>query len=1095
VSVSTKVCPDCGRPLPSNAPAGLCPACVLRLAQTDTDSPATTPEDDHKENQSQGMRDDQSPGARIGRYRLLEIIGEGGFGTVWMAEQTEPVRRKVALKIIKLGMDTRQVIARFEAERQALALMDHQNIARVLEVGATESGRPFFVMELVRGVSVTEFCDARQLNTRERIELFIPICQAVQHAHQKGVIHRDLKPSNILVTEQDGRPVPKIIDFGVAKAIEEPLTDKTLFTRFHQFLGTPAYMSPEQAGLGGLDVDTRSDIYSLGVLLYELLTGRTPFDPHELAREGHERVLQTIREQEPPRPSTRLSSLKHADLVAIAGRRREEPERLHKLMRGDLDWIVLKALEKERSRRYESANGFAADLRRYLETEPIAARPPSNIYRLQKLARRNKLLFGAVASVVLVLVIGLITTLWQTLQARRNLAQARLNAYVSEMNVAQQAIAENNLERALQLLDRQRPEPGEEDLRGFEWRYLWKICQGNESAVFRDAPPADLHECTVAFSADGRYFAYAGGYRVVVRNAQSFQVVTNLPTAVNMVVFSPSSHLLVTSQYWPAGVKLWDTTSWTEVRVPAMTNSRGPAVFSPDGRWLVTGVSGTNKLQLWDAATWESKAACEQTPLLEINDRSAVSFSPDGKLLATGWLDLVDLQAGVRLWKVPTLENHADLFGVSLLSAAFLPNTKSLLTGSWLDQLLVWNCESNPPTVTHVERGHSAYLTAVAVAPGARTFATASADQSVCLWDASTFKRIARWRGHTREIWSLAMSPGGETVASSSLDGTIRLWSGQPKNDGESWDDASYIAGFSADGRTVVFGPREGDYRWQLVSGTNRVIIPIPEKPPLKFNFDINPYAIKGNEPIAALGRTEGRVELWNLGARQLVASLDVGTNWISAVAFSPDGDRLAVGDEFGLVRILDLTTRLEIASIQASSGFIGAIAFSPDGRALATGSYAAKEACVWNLATGQRVLDLGVFANQVAFAPDGKSLVTCSVGGNEAQIWELPSGRRKPPLKGHVGGMTQVTFSPDGRTLATGAYDGRIKLWNLATSQEVATLHHSGTLNALRFSPDGRTLAASAWVLPGIRVELYRAPSLGEIAATERVRAIPFRP
>ena len=367
--MSTATCPDCGRPLPSNAPAGFCPVCVLQLAQANSQAGAITLKGDAGNANDEPLKHEESAGAHLGRYKLLEIIGEGGFGTVWMAEQTEPVRRRVALKIIKLGMDTRQVVARFEAERQALALMDHPNIARVFDAGATEVGRPFFVMELVRGVAITEFCDARQLNTRERLELFIPICQAVQHAHQKGVIHRDLKPSNILVTEQDGRPVPKVIDFGVAKAIEEPLTDKTLFTRFHQFLGTPAYMSPEQAGLGGLDVDTRSDIYSLGVLLYELLTGRTPFDP-QLARAGYERILQTIREQEPPRPSTRLSSLKREDLVAIAGRRREEPEHLHKLVRGDLDWIVLKALEKDRTRRYESANGLAADLRRYLDDEP-----------------------------------------------------------------------------------------------------------------------------------------------------------------------------------------------------------------------------------------------------------------------------------------------------------------------------------------------------------------------------------------------------------------------------------------------------------------------------------------------------------------------------------------------------------------------------------------------------------------------------------------------------------------------------------------------------------------------------------------------------
>jgi WD40 repeat protein/serine/threonine protein kinase len=1062
---------------------------VLQLAQTDTQAGANTLKGDAGSTNDEHLKPDENAGAHIGRYKLLEIIGEGGFGTVWMAEQTEPVRRRVALKIIKLGMDTRQVVARFEAERQALALMDHPNIARVLDAGATEVGRPYFVMELVRGVSFTEFCDARQLNTRERLELFIPVCQAVQHAHQKGVIHRDLKPSNILVTEQDGRPVPKIIDFGVAKAIEEPLTDKTLFTRFHQFLGTPAYMSPEQAGLGGLDVDTRSDIYSLGVLLYELLTGRTPFDAREAAREGYERILQTIREQEPPRPSTRLSSLKREDLVAIAGRRSEEPESLHKLVRGDLDWIVLKALEKDRARRYESANGLAADLRRYLENEPIAARPPSALYRIEKLARRNKLLFGAVAAVFVALVIGLIATFWQTLQASRNLAQARLNAYVSEMNVAQQALAENNLERALQLLDRQRPKPGErDDLRGFEWRYLWQLCQGNETVVFRDVSTNHHTERVVAFSPEGRYLAYGGINCVVIRDTKTLQIVTNLPVRAHALAFSAKHQLLVTSAFWQPGVvRFWDLTTWAEVRVPALAGSCSPAVFSPDGRWLVTGIFGTNKLQLWDTATWEPKATCDRTPIVYFNDRLVVSFSPDSKRLASGWMHPVAMESGVRLWQVPNLENQANLFGTPLLSAAFLPDSKYLLTGSWLDQLLVWNLEANPPVVSQIEREHSAHLTSVAVAPGARTFATASADQSVCLWDAATFKQVARWRGHTREIWGLAMSPDGETVASSSLDGTVRLWRGQPLDTGASWGDAGSIAGFSADGRTVVFGPREGDYRWQLVAGTNRVIIPIPTNPPMRFNFDHTASAVKGNEPIAALGRTQGRVELWDLAARRLNAAWDAGTNWVSAVAFSPDGKSLATGDEVGMVRIWNLATRAEITTIRASTNSIGALVFSPDGQLLATGS--SNESGVWHWATRQRLLDLGTVANQIAFAHNGQLLAVCNFDGNEAQLWELPSGRRRPSLKGHVGGLTHVTFSPDGRTLATGAYDRRIKLWNLATSQEVATIPHPGMLNALRFSPDGRTLAASFWMFPDIRAELHRAPSLDEIRATEQAR------
>jgi serine/threonine protein kinase/tetratricopeptide (TPR) repeat protein len=345
----------------------------------------------------------ESPGAVIGPYRLLECIGEGGFGVVYMAEQSQPVRRRVALKVLKPGMDSRQVIARFEAERQALAIMDHPNIAKVYDGGATPLGRPYFVMELVKGVPITDFCDQRHLTPRQRMELFLPVCHALQHAHQKGIIHRDLKPSNILVVMHDTTPVPKVIDFGVAKAMGQELTDKTLFTAFSQMIGTPLYMSPEQAGQSGLDIDTRTDIYSLGVLLYELLTGTTPFTRERFEQAAYDEIRRIIREEDPPRPSTRLADSKDT-LPSISAQRDTEPAKLTRLLRGELDWIVMKALEKDRNRRYETANGFAMDLERYLRDEPVLACPPSAGYRLRKFARRHRRpLIAAAAFVILLL--------------------------------------------------------------------------------------------------------------------------------------------------------------------------------------------------------------------------------------------------------------------------------------------------------------------------------------------------------------------------------------------------------------------------------------------------------------------------------------------------------------------------------------------------------------------------------------------------------------------------------------------------------------------------------------------------------------------
>jgi serine/threonine protein kinase len=485
---------------------------------------------------------DEQLGSRLGRYQLRQEIGEGGCGTVYLAEQETPVRRQVALKVIKLGMDTKNVIARFEAERQALAMMDHPNIARVLDAGATETGRPFFVMELVRGTRITQYCNEQNFDTGQRLKLFIKVCHAIQHAHQKGVIHRDIKPSNILVTLHDGEPVPKVIDFGIAKATAGRLTDNTLFTAVEQFVGTPAYMSPEQADNTGMDVDTRSDIYSLGVLLYELLTGRTPFDTKLLMQSGMDGMRRTLREQEPQLPSTMITSMQRTELTLTAGQRQAEPPKLISQLKGDLDWIVMKALDKDRNRRYETANGLAMDIQRYLDNEPVVARPPSQVYRLKKLVRRNQFTFIAGAAVAVALFLGLGLSTWLFLRERASSRrEARLRAEAEDRAKITQAVmfvSQGKFEEAEGALNQVNNFPADPTLDSAsalrsvgEWLALqgrWQPASERYSALLKINQLStageivfDYQACGVVLAASGDRAGYGRFWQLAVTNFDS----------------------------------------------------------------------------------------------------------------------------------------------------------------------------------------------------------------------------------------------------------------------------------------------------------------------------------------------------------------------------------------------------------------------------------------------------------------------------------------------------------------------------------------------------------------------------------------------
>jgi serine/threonine protein kinase len=641
---------------------------------------------------------DENVGQKIGRYKILEKVGEGGCGVVYVAEQTEPVRRRVALKVIKLGMDTRQVVARFEAERQALAMMDHPNIAKVLDAGATENGRPFFIMELVRGIRITDYCDQHKLPTRARLDLFIQVCHAIQHAHQKGIIHRDIKPSNILVTLHDGVPVPKVIDFGIAKATEGRLTDATVYTQLNQFVGTPAYMSPEQAEMSGLDIDTRSDIYSLGVLLYELLTGKTPFDAKELMSQGIDAMRKTIREKEPERPSTKVATLPGEELSTTATRRGAEAPRLISLLRGDLDWIVMKCLEKDRTRRFETANGLATDLQRHLNNEPVSARPPSAAYKFQKALRRNKLAFTAATAVTAALVLGVIASTWQSVRA----AHAKREAEAAEVRAIQ---AQANETKQRQVAEREATRAEEARKIADHETILARRSAANSDARYllqQTLLPAALAKATEAFKLGGQWedgllihdIAEAARRTWVL----SARVPLSEPVNVACVARIEDKSCVVVSG--AGGLRVVDARNGTTLGSAPFVG-RVQSLFQGSSSNSVVAVSDSSVsvLSLPSLAVTATKSVPNTVSfatakgnslllLLNSHDVDLLDLSSLSKVASYNWDD----NPGTKKYQVP---RHACVSADGQLVL--------LHGGSWVDPVIFWDRRSSPPTFTALD--------------------------------------------------------------------------------------------------------------------------------------------------------------------------------------------------------------------------------------------------------------------------------------------------------------------------------------------------------------------------------------------------------
>jgi WD40 repeat protein/serine/threonine protein kinase len=1034
----------------------------------------------------------EKPGDRIGRYKLLQQIGEGGCGVVYMAEQEEPVRRRVALKVIKLGMDTKSVIARFEAERQALALMDHPNIAKVLDAGASDTGRLYFVMELVRGIKITEYCDQNNLPTEERLKLFTQVCHAIQHAHQKGIIHRDIKPSNILVTitEPGSLGCPKVIDFGIAKATTgQRLTDKTVFTAFEQFIGTPAYMSPEQAMMTSLDIDTRTDIYALGVLLYELLTGQTPFDAKELMASGLDAMRRIIREQEPARPSTRLSTLLAADLTLVAGHRHAEPPRLIHLIRGDLDWIVMKALEKDRTRRYDTADSLAKDIERHLNCEPVFARPQTRLYEFQKTVRRHKFGFAAGTALMVVLAIGAIVSTWQAIRATRaerktatalfaetqakrelehTLERERVDSYFHRITLAHRELSMNNLSGALKFLDE-----CPEDLRDWEWRYLNRFGRLGEVVL------QDTNEVySVAFHPRGQQIAAAckdGVVKIWDLSARKVvQRLTGHTDYVFSVAFRPPDGRYIASASADRTIRVWDLKTGHEVfqRLGPAGEYKGlsyAVAFSPDGRHLLADHGdGT-------AIVWDAEKGTEIHPLNEKHELAAAcaAYSPNGDLLATGsWGGVL------RIWDARTGEllHRGKEHSHRISAVSFGQNGQWLATASFDRTLKVWDAMTGK--VLRSWEGHRAIIPGLASSPDARRLASCGAeDKSVKLWDPLTGREILNLRGHSAACHCVAFSSDGQRLASASEDGSIRIWDATPLKPNESMesmtcthDSEVWSVAFSPDGRLVASGSWDNTVRvWDAQTGASTRTFRVQGS---VFHVAFSP---DGRQLAAALLTAErgATIIAWDpLTGQEVFTIHKKEKTFPFCVAFDPTGRYvLREGPNFSIT-VWDTRTD-EDAGILGRHGFnIWGMTFSPDGRSLATASSdGSVKVWAWDPAQlGQPQVPVSIvpaltlgYGERAVFSPDGQRLVT---GGrqNTVKIWDPKTGREVESLPGLTGEVWALAEDREGRWLAAAGEDTTITIWDAKSSKPLRTLRgHTGVIMSLAFSPDGRQLVSGS--------------------------------
>ncbi|MEQ9411420.1 MAG: serine/threonine-protein kinase [Fuerstiella sp.] len=1029
-------------------------------------------------------------GRVIGPYTIREQIGVGGMGLVYVAEQEQPIRRKVALKLIKPGMDSREVIARFEAERQALAMMDHPHIARVLDAGTTESGLPYFVMELVHGVRITEFCDRQRLTLQDRLQLFVDVCRAVQHAHQRGIIHRDIKPSNVLVTLHDGRPVAKVIDFGVAKALTEKLTDKTVYTSYGHLIGTPMYMSPEQAEMSGLPLDTRTDVYSLGVLLYRLLTGTTPFDEHAVRSASFDELRHIICESDPRRPSAQVSTLKGEVLQTITDQRKLDVSRLTRVLRGDLDWVVMKALEKDRNRRYDSVGALADDVERHLRNEPVEARPPSPLYQLRKFYRRQRILLLTAAFVSVSLIVGSAMALFQADRAWRaeRIANEQRNhaleseqvmrqlLYAADMRLAADAFLENDVIRAHEALNRHLNDSAEQDVRSFEWYYLsvsanvpvqsllhsdkaqyvccgipetsLVVCGGADDVIrifdvgtgtlVRSVESGQSEVNGLAVSPDGSTLASAGDDGTVrIWNLQSLQLIRTIPAhgaLAFQVAFSPNGQFLISCGDEPDG-RVWSVNDGSAIAVlDSRTTDLETLTVTPAGRVALGGRGGVIFVYQLSDYRLVSYVNGNSEATNRVNTVACLGSSAVGAWLAEGHLTG---RVNLRPADAPERVRQTYILKDSVQSLAFSPN------GAWL---------------AVGDRGG-----AISLIP----LETRKAATSIDSFADPTRRRLS-WNAHSGRIYGLTFTADGQQLVSSGRDGKIALWSPMKLNGTQFLTDwTARVLTFERGGtilaaadRLTRYSRRDSEWRPDQVGRdhwTSRHV-----RFAVARDTGVMAFIREGEKTVRFMSSDGGHLSTrW-----QVKAGDDIGL-----ISLSPDGRKLAAeivpadaGDipanpdgRNRYVVLVDLESGRELSRTPASA--VLDLVFSPDAKSLVFG--VSRDALLINTSSGavERILEGHTSTvDGQDFSPDNRLIVT--VGERTLRLWDRGSGRELWSVTAHGISAKDVAFTPDGRTLMTIGEDNYLRCWRWAAQRMVLEIPLTpGPVRKLEVSPDSRTV------------------------------------